>query len=236
MIQIAIVEDEKNFYITLKSFITKYEDKYDEKFNIEWFENGMDFLENYKSNFDMIFMDINMPNINGMEASKEIRLIDNTVLIIFITNLAQYAIKGYEVDALDYVLKPITYYDFELKMTRAVRIIRERAGKGIMLKFDDKTKKILLKDILYIEIISHKIIFHTFEGISISTGTLKNIEKMLDSNMFGRCNSCYLVNFMHVKYIKDDCILIEKEILKMSRSKKNKFVEQFSNYYKDGGR
>lgn len=71
-----------------------------------------------------------MPHLNGMEAAQKIRELDKEVVIVFITNMAQYAIKGYEVDALDFILKPLNYYTFSMRFTRAVGRVKNREGKG----------------------------------------------------------------------------------------------------------
>ena len=82
-------------------------------------------------------MDIEMPHLNGMEAAQKIRELDKEVVIVFITNMAQYAIKGYEVDALDFILKPLNYYTFSMRFTRAVGRVKNREGKRICLNLPD---------------------------------------------------------------------------------------------------
>ena len=80
-------------------------------------------FENYKMIFDIIIFDIDMPGINGIDTARKLREMDSNVTIIFVTNIAQYAINGYEVDAVDYILKPVSYYDFSMKFHRT-------GGKG----------------------------------------------------------------------------------------------------------
>lgn len=236
MIRIAIVEDERHYYDILQEFICRYEEENKETCTIQWFEDGMKFVENYRADFDLILMDIEMPRLDGISAAKEIRQTDQTVLIMFITNMAQYAIKGYEVEALDYVVKPLSYYAFALKLKKVSRILRERMGKSIFLPFGEEVKRIPEKDILYVEVSSHKLQFHTYEGTAVISGTLREVEKELDEKKFARCNSCYLVNLTHVTGIQDHNVLVEGEPLKMSRPKKKEFLKQLSEYYGGGGR
>lgn len=236
MIRIAIVEDENSYYETLKEFIKRYEVENQEVCPVQWFPDGMKFVENYKSKFDLILMDIEMPHLDGISAAREIRKMDGAVLIMFITNMAQYAIKGYEVEAMDYVVKPLSYYAFALKMKKASRILRERSGKSIMLPFGNELRVVPEREILYVEISSHKLQFHTYDGIAEMTGTLKDVEQQLDSGKFVRCNSCYLVNLVHVTGIQENDVLVEGEALRMSRAKKKEFLKQLSEYYAGGGR
>lgn len=110
MIRIAIVEDETVYKEQLIEYLKEFEQERSETLKIDTFSDGDEIVENYQAQFDIILMDIQMNFMDGMSAAEEIRKIDSEVVIIFITNLAQYAIKGYEVDALDYILKPISYF------------------------------------------------------------------------------------------------------------------------------
>ena len=109
MIKIAIVEDEAMYAKQLEEFLHQYEAENHEAFDITIYSDGDQIVNKYKSQFDIILMDVEMKFMDGMSAAEEIRKMDSEVVIIFITNMAQYAIRGYAVDALDYVLKPVSY-------------------------------------------------------------------------------------------------------------------------------
>ena len=131
MIQIALVEDDENYQKELTEYLKTYEKESGEKFNISVFSDGDEIVENYKAVYDIILMDIEMKFMDGMTAAEHIREYDSEVVIIFITNMPQYVMKGYTVDALDYVLKPLSYYAFSQKIDRALSRMKHRTKKCI---------------------------------------------------------------------------------------------------------
>ena len=104
MIRIAIVEDEQLFREKILRYLHRYEEKNKQSFSIKTFENGMQFLTDYRPEYDIIFMDIEMPYLSGMETAKRIRKVDSRTAIAFITNMANYAVQGYEVEAIDFIV------------------------------------------------------------------------------------------------------------------------------------
>lgn len=156
MIRIAIVEDEEKYQIQLEDCLNKFFTEKNIDFEYKVFKNGLDFVENFQSNYDVIFFDIELPIMNGMEASKKIRNIDQNVEIIFVTRLNNYAIDGYLVDAFDYVLKPINYTSFSLKLNRLIKKINAKIGKSFVFSIKANEKiKIMQTSILYFESINH---------------------------------------------------------------------------------
>ena len=117
-----------------------------------------------------------------MSASKKLREIDSEVTLIFITSLAQYAINGYEVNAFDFVLKPISYYNFALKLTRAIDKLSIEDAKTLVINNKNSIKKIKVRNIYYIEVNEHKLIFHTIEGNFTTYGTLKTYLDLLKND------------------------------------------------------
>ena len=130
MIRIAIVEDEKVYSDLIKEYLDRYLKEYKDDiigFDISVYDNAISFLENYKpSRCDLVFLDIMMPHIDGMRAAEKLREVDNSVIIIFITNMGDYAVRGYDVNATAFIKKPVSYSDFEAKLKRAVFEIKNR--------------------------------------------------------------------------------------------------------------
>lgn len=230
MINVAIVEDSLQAAQTLQEYLTEYEKTSDETFHVVHYTNVINFLTNYSANFDLVFMDIELPHMNGMEGCRKLREIDKTVEIIFVTNMAQYAVEGYEVNAFDFVVKPVSYYDFSLKLTKVLEKIHMKDEYAVAIPIEGGIRKVLASEIKYIEIMKHNITIHAVSEDVSAYGTLKDIEKKLPTDTFVRCNSCYLVNLRYVKAVKDTRVILGTEELQISRTKRKDFLEALSNY------
>ena len=119
MPRIAVVDDQPDMRQQLCSMIDQYSRENNCMLEVTAFSDGAQIITNYCKGFDIIFLDIEMPELGGMDAAERIRTVDPDVVLVFVTNMAQYAIRGYEVDALDFVLKPVNYYQFSTKLARA---------------------------------------------------------------------------------------------------------------------
>lgn len=161
MFNIAIVEDEWECFERLKECLEKYNEEYGVMFNITHYSNGIDFISSYKADYDIVFMDVDMPEMNGFSTAKKLRKMDSTVTLIFVTHLAKYAIKGYEVDALDYVLKPVDYAVFKMKIDRAIKRSKLNDSSEVVIKHKEGVARISLAELLYVEISNHDLIYHT---------------------------------------------------------------------------
>jgi DNA-binding LytR/AlgR family response regulator len=231
MIRIAIVEDEIRYQEQLIEFLRKFEQDRREIIEIEIFSDGDEIVENYKAQFDIILMDVQMQFMDGMSAAEEIRKLDTEVVIIFITNAAQYAIKGYAVDALDYVLKPISYFQFSERLNRAVERMKKRETHYLTISLKGGVKRLKISDIHYVESQGHNLVYRTNKGEFIATGTMKDLENQLSSFHFYRGHKGYLINLEHVEGMKDHCAVVKGEELLVSRMKRKGFMEALANYW-----
>ena len=213
MINIAIVEDEAMYAKQLQEFLLQYQKENGEVFNITVYSDGDQIVHKYKSQFDIILMDVEMKFMDGMSAAEEIRKADTEVVIIFITNMAQYAIRGYAVDALDYVLKPVSYFAFSQRLNRAISRMKKREQKVITVNIKGGAVRINIANIYYIESQGHNLVLHTILGDYESAGTMKEVEEKLQGLNFCRGNKGYLINLQHVDGIQDGCAVVKGEPL-----------------------
>ena len=231
MINIAIVEDEAMYAKQLEEFLHQYGAENGETFDITIYSDGDQVVHKYKSQYDILLMDVEMKFMDGMSAAEEIRKVDTEVVIIFITNMAQYAIRGYAVDALDYVLKPVSYFAFSQRLNRAISRMKKREQKVITVNIKGGTVRINIANIYYIESQGHNLILHTILGNYESPGTMKDIEEKLSEMNFCRGNKGYLINLQYVDGIQDGCALVKGEQLLLSRSRKKEFMEALTKYW-----
>ena len=230
MIYAAIVDDDGVVAEELASYLERYARESGTEFEADRFSNPVNFLTAYSSRYDVVFLDIDMPDMNGMDAAKQLRKLDPSVILIFLTNLAQYAVNGYEVNALDFVIKPISYYVLVLKLERALDRLSSERGTEVAISMDDVVIKIRAVDLKYVEVQGHNLVFHTVSGDYKSYGSLKKTEERLASADFVRCNACYLVNLKYVTSIRGSTAYIGKTELTISHAKRKDFVRRVNNY------
>lgn len=231
MLRIAIVEDNLETACILKSFIDRYAKENKIDFKADHFNSAEELLENYQCQFELLLLDIHLAGMNGMLAAEEIRKRDEVVNIIFITSLAQYAVKGYEVRALDFVVKPVSYYQFSMKLDKAVRIIQRNEDLNITITVNRGIRVLSSKDVTYIEVSNHDLIFHTHNLWLQTRGSLSDIELKLAGRGFLRISVCYLVNLKYLSGITGNTLILTSgEELVISRSKKKEVLKAVAQY------
>ncbi|MBO4989036.1 MAG: response regulator transcription factor [Clostridia bacterium] len=226
MYQTAIVEDNERERETLKAYLERYSDL----FSVSVFSSAVDFLTNYVPKYDLVFMDIDMPYLDGMSAAKKLRETDDKVCIIFVTNLAKFAIKGYEVSAFDFIVKPVAYSNFALKMDRVMNHFAAKTEKEVLIRTEGNLVRVSVSNICYAEITNHKIVYHTVEKEIVSYGTLKSVEELLNDPLFVRCNKCYLVNLRFVSAIEGSFAIVGKDKLLISYPRRASFEKALADY------
>ena len=223
---IAVVEDSAQDRAVLDSYLEKYQQEKNCHFQITHFSDGDEIAGGY----DLILMDIEMTFLDGMSAAEEIRRADPEVLIIFITNSPQYAIKGYAVQALDYILKPLSYYAFCQRMNHVRELLGRRQKHFLTVPCAGGVQKLDVSDIYYVEICDHDLLFHTKQGEVHSTGSMRDVEQKLPPENFFRSSKAYLVNLEHVDGIQDEDAIVNGERVQISRAKRKAFLAALNHY------
>lgn len=224
--KIAIVDDEKKQREQLNEYVLRYLREIGQVAECALFSSSIDFVSDY-THYDIILLDIEMPDLNGMDAARKIRRTDTEAVIIFITRMAQYAICGYEVDALDFMVKPVSYFNLSVKFEKAFRSIPR---KKICSVISDGTTYLLdERDIFYIEGSNQHVIYHTFRGNYKVYKTLKAVESTLGKE-FSRCNNSFIVNMRYLTCINGTDAVVCGERLPISRGRKKLFMEDVNRY------
>ena len=231
---VAIVEDDPIEADILQSHFARYAPAAGEEFDVRWFQRGDAFLNGYQPIYDLVMMDIDLPGISGMDTAGQLRLLDRSVTLIFVTNLARYAAKGYAVDAMDFLLKPVSYPSFTGALQRALMRCRQNRHPDLLINIPDGVYCISTNRVKYIEVINHTLVYHTTEGAVRASGNLKDIEGRLPAGQFIRCNRCYLVNLAFVRAVRGYRLVLDMDELQISRPKRAAVLEALNNYL--GGR
>lgn len=230
MLRVAVAEDNEVYRNQMEEYLNRYSREHQVALECTFFPNGLELVQNYRPDYEILLLDIMMPDLDGMTAAEQIRQVDDKVVLLFITQMTQYAIQGYSVGALDYLLKPLNYQTFDLKFSRAVDRVRSRAGGVITLLLPGGIKRLKTSDIYYVEIQNHMLHYHTREGEYVLRGTMSAAERELEPYSFAKCSHWYLVNLAHVTEVNKDTVTVAENRLDISRRHRATFLSNVTNY------
>ena len=236
MHRILMIEDSDEAANTLQSHIDRYAAETGIKCSVTRKISAFDLAGGDEAHYDLIFLDIELPGINGMEAAEAMREHDPETPIIFVTNLAQYAVHGYAVDALDFVVKPVEYYDFKLRMDKAVRKIGRTEQRSLRIPSESGFRIVSVADVCYIDVSNHDLAIHLACGeTAIMRATLSKMEEELAGTTFVRISNSCLINADRIHSINGSIVRMSTgDELAISRTKKKSALEALASYYGGG--
>lgn len=205
-------------------------------FIIKRFFNGEELLQSNES-FDIIFLDIKMPKISGMVLARKIREQGKQSLIIFITSAKEYVFEAYDVEAFQYLIKPVQNEKLENVLEKSIKKIQANANIDfLIISVDRQTKKVFLKDILYIESLSRIAKIHCRTGILETYEQIGILEEKLADKSFFRCHKCFLVNLDYVDtFNKTEICLENGEKIMLAKRRSESFQKVILSYMKTKG-
>ncbi len=233
--RIALIEDTLTCAEQLQTLLDRFSLENNTEIRCEYFSSGTAFLQRSCLDWDLVLLDIELPGINGVDVARKIRAAKSDVLIIFITQMAQYAIEGYSVQAFDYILKPVNYYAFSMKLQQVQNLLKSRESQYLVISTQNSKIRLNLNELRYVEVFNHTLTYHTISDIFSSTSfsSLGKLEKELHSSHFARCHSGYLVNLSFVTgYEKNEVSLDKDTSLPLSRTYNKPFLEKLSAYWR----
>lgn len=231
MLKFAIVEDNESDARTLESNLRESLKAMNAECTIEKYSNAESFNSDGRE-YDVIFLDIEMPGMNGMNLAERIRTANSESGIVFVTNMVRYAVQGYGVAPIDYIVKPIERYDFGITIKRVLDFCtRKNDLESILIKTRQGAKKVCYRQIRYIDVTLHHIIFYTDTENLDMWGTLGDVEEKLPNPPFFRLSSSCIVNLSYIKTIKGYDVEVGDVVLRTARSRKKELLIALAEYY-----
>lgn len=232
--KVAVLDDTREDAERLLDYMNRFQEKHKCLIQTDLYNASMDFLEEYHSQYDVIFLDIEMPGEDGLEVAHEIRKKDLAVGIIFVTNIAQYAIHGYEVNAIDFMVKPVGYFLFAEKLEKAMRFAKRRSRHDLVVNDEEGIYRIPIEEVYYIKKERNDLIYYTSQGELRERGTIRMMKEKLAGMAFEECNSGCLVNLRQVRFIGKEKIMVGSFSVPLSRRMKKQFTQSYIDYLGGG--
>ncbi len=231
MYRALIVEDEPEEAARLIDFIRRYGQTHDETFDVVTLRSAMEMLSN-KERFDLVFLDINLPGISGMEAAQLMRAYDEETPIIFVTSLAKYAAKGYEVGAVGFIIKPVTWGNFSMALDRALRVIRNNAGRTVVIPTEDGMRVVSLSQVSHVEVRGHQLTYHLTDDEQLEArGALGQLEEDLAGSPVIRVSKSCLVNMDKIARIRSSELKMSTGAeVRVSRTRRKEVLAAITDY------
>ncbi|MEY8336589.1 LytTR family DNA-binding domain-containing protein [Lachnospiraceae bacterium 62-35] len=233
MIKIAVCDDEAMMCDLLKDMISEKLTLWKENFCISCYLDSSHLLDS-SLDFDLIFLDIRMPGLDGIALAKKLRQLSPACALIFVTILKEYMPEVFELEAVDYICKPVDEGRLERALKRTLKRLKEEKDKCLFIHTPNWCRTIKLKDISYCEVINRKIYLHTKTGVIEYYGKMKELEQQISPH-FIKCHRSYLINPDYLQeYAGGEIILETGERIPVSRLQRQSFMETMLQYMKGG--
>lgn len=234
--KIAIIEDEKVHSDLLKLYLERWSGESGKNIIISAFETAESFWFVYEENpdFDLLFVDIQMPGMNGMVLAKQVRQMDSDVVIVFTTGITDYLEEGYEVDAMHYLIKPLKEEKVRACLEKALG--RRKQEYFVMLHTDEETLKVNQRDINYVEARGHGCVIGLRQKESeeiVVRESISELEDMLEAGEFVKCHRSYLCRISNIHHIgKEDIFFDDGSSVPVSRRMYQQVNKRFIAYFR----
>ena len=240
IMRVAVVDDTREDAELLMSALERFGREQNEEMDVTLYDSGASFLRSYEEiRPELVVLDIDMPGINGMEAAHKLRETDENVALLFVTNMRHYALEGYSVDALDYLIKPVEAERFQKAVDKALSyhslLLKEEkeaietivAAEYFFVKAERRYFKVNFSDILFIEGLKDYVILQLNDQRIITRMSLKAIFDLLPKSVFLRVNKSYIVNADHIESFDNNDIFIKSYEIAIGNSYRDDFFEGF---------
>ena len=231
VIKIAVCDDEAAMCGQIAQMTAQILTRLDEPFKIDCYQDPRSLLEQADL-LDLLFLDIQMPGLDGVDLAKKLRAQENPCAIIFVTILRDCMLDAFEVEAVDYLCKPVDKDRLERALGRVLKHRREKdaSEKSLFIQTKGWSRSVKIRDIYYCEVINRKIYLHTKDGVIDHYGRLREVEDQLNGHLI-RCHRSYLVNPRYLQEYRNGRITLENgEEIPVSRQYKQALLEGMGQY------
>lgn len=232
-VKIAVCDDEFLVCNQISTALLDYAHERGCAFDISVFHSGVEVLAGISSDTQVVFLDISMEGLSGMEVARKLREQPSfsEMRIVFVTSMVQYAVEGYSVHAFGFLPKPISRVTFNLLLDDLMRSIAISTGHSVALKTASGVELVKSRDILYVESFAHSMRVVCVGGELSCNAPMGSFEEKLSDGSFFRCHRCYLVGMRHISSISDGfCILSNQDSIPISRYRRREFLEAFNRF------
>ena len=227
MLLISIVDDDAQDTGYLSKLIENHFHLQETAYAVRTYASALEFVRS-PENSDIILMDISMEKLDGLEAARILRRLGSEAAIIFVTHRAELAIRGYEVDAVDFLVKPASQAALSFALDKAVDRIANKTCTILALKLPSGTISVSSNDITYVEVFDHNLVYHTTKGQYTVRGRLSDVYQKLDQRRFILCNRSFIVNLRYVSSINTNYLMVEGTKVSISNSHQKEIMQRFS--------
>ena len=235
MFSIVICDDEQPFIDQLKSLLERYEKETGKTFAYHIFRDGSELIADYRPEYDLIFMDIRMEKLDGLKTAEELRRMDSTVGLMFVTSLPPYVWKGYEFGAFNYLLKPLKYGRLKMELDRFFTHYQGKEEPSLSFSNENGKYKVLYKNLRYAETQKRNVLLHFDDQEQVIYKNMKEIASLLETQrQFARCHASFIVNMAYVKSVENlEAVLTTGERVPISQPKRKEFMAKLADFWGD---
>lgn len=231
---IATCDDEPQYCDQVECFVTKLGEDLKIKLQCDKYTSGAELLKNNFQQYQIIFLDIDMKDENGIDIAEKIRENNIKVEIIFLTALIQYAVDGYKVRAYRFLVKPIEYDDFVFQVKELFLRLDHLEKSNFILTKEGQDYTVKIEDVMYIEVLDHNLTYHCTKYDITAPGIMRKIEKRLKEHCFVRVHNSFIVNMRFIERVQSQSLILKDGTeLPLARSKKDAFRRTYLDFWGD---
>lgn len=231
---IAVCDDEIKYCNQVEDFLIQLGKETETEIRCDKYTSGEELLESDFNQYQIIFLDINIQQENGIQIAEEIRKVNQKIELIFLTAFIQYALDGYRVKAYRFLLKPIEYEDFVFQTKELIIRLSEYERNRLELVSQGQKYELKLEEIYYVEVLNHELTYHCVKGNLSANGNLKKLQEQLAGCHFTRIHNAYLINLRQIEKVKNkEIILKDGSRLPLARTRQDEFRQKYLEFWGD---